>query len=292
MSKVLILTDTVACLPDELAEEYQIRVVPAANIVYDGHTYIEGETINAMEAYELIKKDPDRFITSPVTPSYLVDVYRELAPKSQDILFITLSSTLSAAFKTVSLAADLFRNESPQTTIRVLDSRTVAGAQGLVVLAAAKAAARGMSLDEVASVAEQVRQKTAGVMLLDTLRYVYRTGRMSKTSSRIASILNIKPINRVNDEGAIEFVDRARKREDGYRRLLALIKKEAETGSLHFILSHAAAPEMAESFSEQLKHEFNCLSMIISDYSPVMGYGAGPGAIFVGFHPELDLWKE
>jgi len=108
----------------------------------------------------------------------------------------------------------------------------------------------------------------------------------------IASILNIKPINRVSDEGVLEFVDRARKREDGYRKLLALIKKGAEANSLHFMLSHAAAPEMAEKFSELLKQEFNCLSMIISDYSPVMGYGAGPGAIFVGFHPELDLWKE
>ena len=291
MSKVLVMTDTVACIPSELAEEYQIKVVPAANINYDGHTYIEGETINAMEAYELIKKDPDRFITAAVTPGYLLDAYRELSLKSQDILFITLASALSAVFKTANLATDLFREESPQTTIRILDSRTVAGAQGLVVLAAAKAAAQGMSLDQVASIAEQVRQKTVGIMLLDTLRYVYRTGRMSKTSSRIASILNVKPINRVSDEGTIENVDRVRKREDGLKRLITLIKDEAGTEALHFILSHAAAPEIAEAFSEQLKQEFNCLSIVISDYSPVMGYGAGPRALFVGFHPELNLSK-
>jgi len=154
MSKVLVMTDTVACVPNQLAEEYQIRVVPAANIIYDGHTYIEGDTINAVEAYELIEKDPDRFVTSAVTPSYLLDVYRELSSKSQDILFITLASALSAVFKTGGLAADLFREESPQTTVRVLDSRAVAGAQGLVVLTAAKAAARGMNLDEVASITE------------------------------------------------------------------------------------------------------------------------------------------
>ena len=126
-------------------------------------------------------------------------------------------------------------------------------------------------------------------MFLDTLRYIYRTGRMSKTASRIASIFNIKPINLLNDEGMVEFASRVRKRSDGFKKVIELIKKEAGTDDLHFMVSHAVAPEIAESFSRQLADHFNCLSVIISDYSPVMGYGAGPGAIFVGFQPELDL---
>ena len=292
MAKVLLMTDNVACIPQGLAEENQIKVVPTANIIFDGYTYIEGVNINATEAYQLIKKDPDRFVTSAITPDYLLDEYRKLSMESQDILLITLSSALSAFFKTASLAADLFREESPKTTIRILDSRTCAGAQGLVVLAAAKAAAQGMNLEQVASIAEQVRQKTGGLMFLDTLRYIYRTGRMSKTASRIVSLLNIKPINRMTDEGTVKLVTRARKREDGYKRLLETIRHEAGTDALHFVVSHAAAPELADRLSELLKQEFNCLSLIISDYSPVMGYGAGPGALFVGFHPELDLSKQ
>jgi len=127
------MTDNVACIPRGLAEENQIKMVPTANIVFDGHTYIEGITINAMEAYQLIKKDPDRFVTSAITPDILLDAYRELGAKSQGILLITLASALSAFFKTASLAADLFREESPQTTVRILDSRTCAGAQGLLL---------------------------------------------------------------------------------------------------------------------------------------------------------------
>jgi len=291
MSRVLVMTDNVACIAQEVADENGIKVVPTAMIVFGDQTYIEGVTISATEAYELIKKDPDRFVTSAITPDYLLDEYRKLTTESQDILFITIASALSAFFKTVSLAADAFRKESPQTTIRIMDSRTCAGAQGLVVLAAAKAAVPGMNLEQVAGIAEQVRQRTGGIMLLDTLRYIYRTGRMSKTTARILSILNIKPINRVTSEGTVELIARVRKREDGFRRLLDLIKREAGTNSLHFLVSHAAAPEMAERFTELLKQEFNCLSLIVSDYSPVMGYGAGPGALFVGFHPELDLLK-
>ena len=291
MAKVLVVTDNVACIPQELAEENQIKVVPTANIIFDGYTYVEGVNINAMEAYQLIKKDPDRFVTSAITPEFLVEEYRKLDLESQDILMITLASSLSAFFKTAGLAADLIRKEFPQATIRILDSRTCAGAQGLVALAAARSAANGMDLDGVASTAERARQQTGGIMFLDTLRYIYRTGRMSKTASRIISLLNIKPINRVTDEGTVELVTRTRKREEGYKKLLEAIKHEAGTNSLHFIVSHAAAPEWADRLSDLLRQEFDCLSLITSDYSPVMGYGAGPGALFVGFCPELDLPK-
>jgi len=291
MSKVLVMTDSVAGIPQNLAEEYQIKVVPAANIIYNGTNYIDGVTLSTSEAYDLIKKDPDRFTTSALSPGYFLDEYRKLSTKTQDILHITLSSAMSANFKTAELASEMLQKESPQTNLRLFDSRTVAGAQGLIVLAAARAAAQGMDLGKVASIAEQVRQKTKGIMMLDTLRYVYRTGRMSKLASRVASLLSIRPINRMTDEGTLEFVDKVRKREDGYRKLIELIKKEAETDSLHFMIMHAAAPGMAERFSELLKQQFNCLRVLISEYSPVMGYGAGPGALFVGFHPELDLFK-
>lgn len=291
MSKVLVMTDSVAGIPQNLAEEYQIKVVPAANIIYNGTNYIDGVTLSTSEAYGLIKKDPDRFTTSALSPGYFLDEYRKLSTKTQDILHITLSSAMSANFKTAGLASEMLRKESPQTNLRLFDSRTVAGAQGLIVLAAARAAAQGMDLGKVASIAEQVRQKTKGIMMLDTLRYVYRTGRMSKLASRVASLLSIRPINRMTDEGTLEFVDKVRKREDGYRKLIELIKKEAETDSFHFMIMHAAAPGMAERFSELLKQQFNCLRVLISEYSPVMGYGAGPGALFVGFHPELDLFK-
>jgi len=291
MSKVLVMTDSVAGIPRNLAEEYQINVVPAANILFDGHTYIDGVTLSTTEAYQLIKKDPDKFTTSALNPGYFFDEYLKLSKKAQGILHITLSGALSANYKTAGLASEMLQKESPQTNLRIFDSKTVAGAQGLIVLAAARAAAQGKSLDDVANITEQVRQKTKGIMMLDTLRYVYRTGRMSKFASRMAALFNIKPINRMTDEGTLEFVDKVRNREAGYQKLIDLIKEEAKTDSLHFMLMHAAAPEMADRFSHLLRQQFNCLRVLISEYSPVMGYGAGPGAIFVGFHPELDFLK-
>ena len=289
MPNVVVMTDNVACIPSDVAEKNRIKIVPTANILFDGKAYTEGIDITASEAYELITRDPDKFETSAAAPGLLVDEYRKASVESNEILMITLSSKLSAFFNTASLAAEHFQKESPQTTIRIVDSRTCAGAQGLVVLAVAKEAAKGTDLDRLAGFAEEFRQKTGGLMLLDTLRYVYRTGRMTKDEALKAAKLKIKPINRMTDEGTIEPVDIVRKRSDGYSKLLEQIKKEVETDALHFIVSHANAPQFAEAFVKQLRSEFNCLSVIISDYSPVMGYGAGPGAMFVGFQPELDL---
>lgn len=288
MAKVAIVTDTTACLPPEDVEKYGIKVVPAAIILYDGKEYIENESITAKEAYELIRKDPDKFSTSALTPGRLIDVFRQAAAKANGVLHIALSSQLSANFKTASMAAETVKKELPDLEIRAMDSRTVSGAQALIVLAAAEAASRGKSLEEVGVVAEATREKARGFMFLDTLRYIYRTGRMSKLSSRIASVFNIKPINRMKPDGSIEFADKVRKREDGFKRLLELIRRDAGTDSLHFVVSHADAPEIAGRFAELLQSQYDCLSLRISDYSPVMGYGAGPACLFVGFHPESE----
>ena len=289
MPNAVVITDNVACIPADVAVQHRIRIVPTANILYDGREYTEGVDITATEAYELIVKDPDKFETSAAAPGVLVDEYRKASADSKEILMLTLSGALSAFFNTASVGAEQFQKEAPQSRVRVVDSRTVAGAQGLVALAVARGAARGMGLDELASLAERARQKTGGLMLLDTLRYIYRTGRMTKDEALEAAKLNIKPVNRMTDEGTIEPVDIVRKRSDGYAKMVEQIRKEAETDALHFIVSHANAPQFAEALVKLLKREFNPLSMMVSDYSPVMGYGAGPGALFVGYQPELDL---
>ncbi|MCJ7604773.1 MAG: DegV family protein [Dehalococcoidales bacterium] len=287
MANVLVMTDTVSCVPRDLAEQYNIKTVPAANIYVNGEVYIDGETITPTEAYDLIQKDPDSFMTSALTPEYLLGAYEKISAEAKEICFITLSGNLSAFNRVATLAAETFTEKSPDVTIRILDSRTCASSQGLVVLAAARAAAAGQSLDDVAAVAENARRKTGGIMMLDTLRYVYRTGRISKTASRIASLFNIRPINKMTDEGKLEMVDRTRKREEGLDKMLNLIEADAGTKSLHFMLTHAAAPDMAAHFADKLKGRFDCLSLITSDFSPVMGYGSGPGSLFAGYHPEL-----
>jgi DegV family protein with EDD domain len=289
MSNVLIITDTVAGIPRELAQKYNIKIIPAAIIRFRDETFIEGETLSVTEAYNLIKKDPDSFSTSALTPGYLKEMYTEALAKSKDIIHLTLSGELSAGYKVASLAAANLVEEVKNARISVIDTKAVASIQGLLVLDIARAAAAGKSMDQLLEMIPVIRKQTYGVMMLDTLRYVYRTGRMSKMGSRIASLFNIKPINELTFEGKVELWDKVRDREKGYQKLIDYINEKSDTKSLHFMVMHAAAPEMADRFVELLKENFTCLSVTISEYSPVMGYGAGPGCVFVGFHSEINL---
>ena len=93
----------------------------------------------------------------------------------------------------------------------------------------------------------------------------------------------------MTDEGTLEMIDRVRKREDGYSKVMGYVKKEADTDSLHFIVSHANAPEIGERVCELLRRNFNCLSLYITEYSPIMGYSVGSGCFFVGFQPDPDF---
>jgi DegV family protein with EDD domain len=287
MSHVKVMTDTVSSITPKLATDYNIKVVPAANIEYDGQLYLDGVGITTAKAYQLLERDPDKFSARTLSPGDFMEYFREASQESNDILHISFSSALSGTSKLAVLGAEQLQKEQPQINIRVFDSKTAAGAQGLLAIAAAKAAATEMDLTQVLKFVEQSRPKTGGIMMLDTLRYVYRTGRMSKTAARLVSLFNVKPINWMTSEGTLEMIGRTRKREEGYSKLMDYIKKEAKTDSLHFIVSHANAPEIGEHVSDLLRENFNCLSLTLAEYSPIMGYAVGPGCIFIGFQPEL-----
>jgi DegV family protein with EDD domain len=289
MAKVLVMTDSVSGMSKEIAQQYGIKLIPAVNINISGKLYLDGVDITPDEAYRLIQKDPDSFKANTLRPGYLVDRFKEFSSESNQGVFITFASSLSTTNKIIGMAADLIKKEMPQVDIRVIDSKTAAGAQGLMAIAAAKAANAGASLDQIVKFVTEARPKIGGIMLLDTLRYVYRTGRYSKTTAMLASILQIKPINKIKADGTFDVVDKVRKRADGFKRLIELIKQDTGTTSLHFMVSHAAAPEIAEEFIQILKGQFNCLSIAVSEYSPIMGYASGPRCIFVGYHPELGL---
>ncbi len=287
MSDVLIMTDTVSGLSSELARQYGIEVVPAANIIFEGKQYPDGVGITPSQAYKYLQKNPDKFSTATLNPSYLLDLYRKISREHKEIVFMTIPAVLSAANKIAGMAADLLKKEQPEVNLRVIDSKSVACPQGMLAIAAAREAKKGLSIDRVIEYVEKTRPRIGGLMMLDTLRYVYRTGRYSKATSMIASLLQIKPINRVNLDGSMDVVDKVRKRQDGYKRLIELIKKEAPAHELHFMVSHSDAPEIADEFIKILQSEFKCLSVSITEYSPIMGYASGPRCLFVGFHPEL-----
>ena len=284
MQKVAIVTDSIASLTPEIVKQYRLRIVPI-NFYFDGTVYRDGVDITPSEAYRLLEEAPDLFATSAASAGEYLETYQELSAQFQAILCVTLSAGLSALCNMARLAKEEAKDKLPGTTIEVLDSKTAAGGEGLVALAAARAAAEGKDLAEVIKVAEVVRDRVSVIGLMKTVRYVHRTGRVPKIIARAASIINVKPIFTITG-GVVRFAGLARTREHGVKRVLNIMRKTVGTRPVHVIVSHANVPDEGERLKERISSEFNCVELWLTDFSPVMGYATGRGTLAVAFYHE------
>jgi len=284
LQKVAIVTDSVACLPRELVEQHGIKIVPA-NFYFGDTIYRDWVDITPSEAYELFLKDPTAFKTSGVNPADCLEAYRQASNHSSGILCVTISSKLSVVYDAALEAEELARAELPQASIEVVDSRTATAAEGFIALAAARVAEAGKSLAEVVKVAKEVRDKVFVVALLDTIRYVYRSGRIPEIAAKAGSMLNIKPVLTIS-AGAVRFRGAVRNREHGIKRVLKIAKDKVGEKPVHMAVMHAYAPDDAEQLKERVSAEFNCAELWITEFSPVMGYACGTGTLGIAFYPE------
>jgi DegV family protein with EDD domain len=284
MDKIAIVADSIACLTREMVEQYGIRIVPS-NIHFEDKAYRDWVDISPSEAYRLLEKDPDHFSTSAPSPADYLEIYRELSKRAESILCITLSAELSVLHDAARVAKEQAKEELPQTTIELLDSQTTAAAEGFVVLAAARAVAEGKSLDEAIKAAEEVRGKVCINMVLETIRHVYRSGRIPKVAAQIGSALSVKPIITISD-GAVRFVSIARTKERGVSRLLQMMREKVGENPVHVAVVHADALEEAQRLKQRVASEFNCIELWFSEFSPLMGYATGPGLVGLAFHTD------
>jgi DegV family protein with EDD domain len=284
MQKVAIVTDSISNLPRELVESYGIGIVPI-RLLFKDKVYRDGVDITPSQAYELFLQDPESFTTSPSSPGHYLEAYREASSRAKDILCITLSSKLSTGYDMARIAREQAGNELPQTTIEVMDSQTVTAAEGFIALAGARAAAEEQDLSAVSRVAEEVKNKVTFLVLLDTIRYVYRTGRIPKVASNLGAMLNIKPIL-TSSAGLVRLKGIVRNRQQGINRLLKALKGEVGQSPVHVAVMHAYCPDEAEKLKEQISSEFNCSELFVTEFSPVMGYATGTGTLGFAFYKD------
>lgn len=282
MKKVAILADSIACLPSEMIRRYQLGIIPI-NIHYNGNIYRDRVDITSAEAYRLLDKAPDQFTSSPASVGEYIETFREAAARSSGILCITLSSKLSTVYNMARVAREEISDEFNKTHIEVLDSQTAAVGEGLIVLAAARAADEGKDLTEVTRIAKEVRDKINVIGIMETIRHVYRTGRIPKITSQVGSMLNIKPIFSIT-EGLVRIAGLTTKKEQAVKKALGMMKKEVGDSPVHVAVAHADAPEEGERLKEQVSNEFNCVELWLTDFSPVMGYATGTGVLAVAFY--------
>ena len=286
MANTAIVTDSTACLPKELVEQYGIEVVPI-EFVSEGRIYHDEVNITPTEFYQLLTRVKKLPTTSPTSPGTYLEVFDKLVKKTSDILVITVSAKFSTMFGTARIAAEAAREKLRNVTIEVLDCCTAAGAQGFVVLTAARAAALGKSLSQVIEAAKSTMSRVYLVAFIDTLYYLVKSGRVPLVAAWATSLLNIKPVFQILPlSGEASLLQRVRTKPRAIDCLLQGVKEKTNGNPVHAIIMHSNVLDEAEELKSRVKSEFDCVEIHIKDFTPAMGVHIGPGMLGIAFYVE------
>ena len=279
-----ILTDTTASIPKVLAEQLGIEIVPY--YVHRGlETLRDMVDVKPKEFAEWLTEATTLPTTSNPSPGdYLVGL-RHLAARVKEIIALTMTSKGSGAYQSCRAAVGMFREQSPEVRVEVMDTLQVAMSQGWAAIEAARAALAGLSLDDVVQRAREVAQKGMMIQTADTLRYLYMGGRIGKAKHLVGSLLNIKPLIGMQD-GVIVAVGAARSRIKAYRRMVELMRQHAGEGTrIKVAFTHVAATEHLERLQALVTARFECTETIVTELSPALAVHSGPGTVGVSFFP-------
>jgi len=283
-NRVAVVTDSIACIPKDTLERYHINIIPL-NFYINGNVYRDGIDITPSEAYQLFLKDPGTFKTSGASPGVCTEAYHRAAQQGRDIFSVLLSSKLSALFNTAEAVGKLVESELAGTSVVVMDSMTAAAAEGLVALSAARAADENKNLFDVMTIAGKVRDKVKIVAYMDTVRHIYRSGRIPKIASVAGSMLKIRPIFTFAG-GVPHFMGAVRSKNIGVERILEEMRGQVGNKLVHVAVMHVYAQDDAVKLKKRVADEFNCAELWLTEFSPLMGYACGTGTLGLAFYPE------
>jgi len=279
MSKVAIITDSTAYLPENLVQEYGIHVLPL-KVIWGEESLDDGVDIMPSEFYVRLAQSDTMPTTSQVTIGEFKQLFEKLHADGYDILAILISSGLSGTMA----SAEQAKTELPDAAIELFDSKSTISELAFQVLVGARAAHSGASLAECVSVVEKARENSAVVFAVDTMEFLHRGGRIGGGKRFLGTLLNIKPILTVTD-GKVDALDQARTRRKSLRRILDIVAERVDGKSnVRIGVSHANDPEEARKLLDMAVAELNPVETLITDLSPVIGTHVGPGTLSLAYH--------
>ena len=283
MNKVAVITESSSCVPREVAEQYGIRILPL-HLIFEDRAYLDGVDITPQQFYRLLRKAKKLPTSSSPSPGEYFEAFSELGKSSSSILCVTLPQNLGMSFDAAVEAKGMAEEKMQQVRIEVFPARCPSLAQGFVAQAAARAAASGHDLDEVAQAARDMMYRVNAIAMLDTLYYLAKGGRIPKAAAWAGSLFKIKPILDATED--IHLLERCRTRKRALKRLLEIMGERTDGKPVCVTLMHADAPEEAELVQADLMSRFDCREFYVTDFTPVMGTHTGPGAIGISFYTD------
>lgn len=281
MSKIAIVTDSTANIPAEYLRNYPIFSLPLL-LIWEEKTYKEGVDIQAEEFYDRLQTCTAMPSTSQVTPHAFKTLYEKLLNEGYEILSMHISSQLSGTLASATQA----KNEFPGAPIVLFDSESASMGLGFQVLAAAKAAATGASMQECLRKAELARVNSNAMFVVNTLEFLHRGGRIGGAAAFFGNAFNLKPILGLED-GKISALDKVRTKSKAMQRLIELFDQKLQNRThVRVACLHANAPVEAQILLDRLIEKYGSeriIETMLTEVSPVIGTHTGPGTVGLAF---------
>lgn len=282
MANFKILTDSGCDLPGAMLQELELTAVPLT-VNFRGQSLEDTVDEGIQELYQGFR-DGEAASTSAINPDRWGVEMEKILQEGQDVLTVAFSSGLSTTYQSAMIAADELREKYPDRKILVVDSLCASMGQGLLLWYAAKKRAEGMDIEGIRQWLEEAKWNLCHWFTVDDLMYLKRGGRVSAATALVGTMLQIKPVLHVDNEGHLINVAKSRGRKASIQ---ALAKKVAELGlpgeNETVFISHGDCRQEAEELAQILKQQYGVKEVVIGYVGAVIGSHSGPGTIALFF---------
>lgn len=285
MRDYVLMTDSCCDLSAPLAQELGILVLPLS-LELSGqtyHNYLDGREIGFSQFYDRIRAG-ETATTSAISVGAFEEAMRPVLESGKDILCLSFSSALSTTYQSAVIAAGEMAESFPEARIHVVDTLSASLGQGLLVYLCAKQKQAGLDIDALRDYAEQTKGRVCHWFTVDDLNHLKRGGRVSATAALFGTMLSIKPVLHVDDQGRLIPVSKARGRRAALTALVERMEQTAVDPETQTVfISHGDCLEDAQFVADEIRRRFGTEDIRINFVGPVIGNHSGPGTMALFF---------
>ena len=278
---VKIITDSVSDLPKDYIDRLDIKVLPL-KVIFGAEVYRDGIDINTKSMFKRLKNTGEYPTTSQISPVEFYDVFNDAISNFDEIICITMSSALSGTYNSAVIAS----REFDESKIRVIDSKAITLGYGLIVIEAAKMAKNGRNMDSIEKRIKELVKNMEYLIVFDTLEYIYKGGRISKSQYIMSNLLNIKVIMTMKD-GQVVSKEKVRGRKKAIKYLVDYIEKNNIDISKKVIgMNHANDEAYLNELKESFFSKYTPLETVFSEVGCTVAAYSGLSAVALYFENE------
>ena len=282
MNEFVIVSDSTVDLPKEYLQSKQVPIISLSYIM-DGVTYEEMDGLSHKEFFEKLRAG-SLPTTSQINPEQAREALEPFAKEGKDILYIGFSSGLSGSYNSVRMAAEDLKEEYPDINIIAIDSLCACMGEGLLLYKALELKEHGMSMEEIAKWVEANKLHICHNVTVEDLNHLHRGGRISKTTAVVGSMIKIKPIIHMSDEGKLVVIGKERGRKKSLVSIVDRMEKQMQGYDNDIVMiTHGDCIEDAEFVKKQVEERFGIHNVMINGIGSVIGSHTGAGVVAVFF---------